>query len=45
MRLSGLRVRLRYVATMAASVLPLGPALDFDEPHRREEMLSSLAAE
>jgi putative glutathione S-transferase len=26
-------------------IVPLGPALDFDEPHRREEMLSSLAAE
>ncbi len=26
-------------------IVPLGPALDFDEPHGREEMLSSLAAE
>ena len=26
-------------------IVPLGPALDFDEPHGREEMLSSVAAE
>lgn len=26
-------------------IVPMGPLLDFDEPHRREEMLSELAAE
>ncbi|KPK11276.1 MAG: glutathionyl-hydroquinone reductase YqjG [Myxococcales bacterium SG8_38] len=26
-------------------IVPLGPAIDFDEPHRRPEMLAALAAE